>query len=149
MEYTGLDMELVAFDFNEALHAEKNIKCKIDTDIKFEILENKLYLFTVDLQYFKLENRLEPLASIRATLKVNVDYEKRDVESSECVLFSIKTLFRFICFQFYQKLTPINLRHFYIPIPTDKQIFYAAYLAIKADLQLLEFDANGRYRVSM
>lgn len=143
MDYKGLSIETNAFEFNDQLH-DSAARYELDFDIEAKIYSN-IIVSTLDMQYYKSNDRLMPLASLRTTLKFWVDIAANDIQSAEKVLFVAKTQHRFTCFTLYQKLNAKKISGFYLPTPTDKE-FFAAVKTV--NLAALEFDMNGKYPVS-
>ena len=145
MEYIALSIETNAFEFYEQLHMINGSECEVDFDFNVRLRPN-MFAVEIDMQYYRSIERLSPLASVRATLKFWTQFEQGNVSSGEKLLFAVKTLHRHTCFLLYQRLKSTNITGFYLPTPTDQELFSS----VKSKSMVnLEFDETGRYFIGL
>ena len=145
MEFKGLAIQTDAFEFNERLHVGSHDKCEVDFDLSLKIFNGQI-VSVMDMQYYRANERLTPLASLRTTLKLWVGPNSKDEACSERVLFSLRTQHRYTCFILYQKLKPKNFEHFFLPTPSDEEFFRIVKSSVMADLI---FNKQGMYKVGL
>lgn len=145
MEYKGLAIQTEAFELNESLHINNTEKCEVDFDLSIKIYNGQI-VSLMDMQYYRVNDRLTPLASLRTSVKIWAAPNIPDESTSERVLFSLKMQHRYSCFILYQKLKPLKLQHFYLPIPSDAELFKVVKSQSMVDLA---FDMEGRYKISI
>jgi hypothetical protein len=144
MKYKGLAVQMEAFEFSEDLHVTNANECEVDFDLNVKVLNGQI-VSMMDMQYYRTQSPLTPLASLRTSMKLWVSPNIPDVSCSERVLYSLKMQHRYSCFMLYQKLKPLNLQNFYLPTPSDEDFFKVVKSQTMADLI---FDVNGKYTVS-
>jgi len=145
MHYKGLSIETNAVEFREQLHNVNEAECEADFNLDVR-LQATIIVVSLDMQYYRTNQRLTPIASTRTTLKFWTNFEPNSVVCSEKLLFAVKTLHRFTCFLLFQKLTERGIQGVYLPTPTDQELYQAT---TSNALVKLAFDEHGRYPIGL
>lgn len=106
-------------------------------------IDNNLASSQIEMTYYKSENLQLPLAYLKTTLKFWVKQSNIDVETTERILFSIKSQSSFMIFMLYQKFNSLEIQNYHLISQPDKK-FYDV-VAGEIDLATLEFDEAGNY----
>ena len=145
MDFKALSIQTEAIEFKEGLHLASTDKCEVDFDLKVKAYKGQI-VSVMDMQYYRINERLTPLASLRTILKFWVDENIKDIYCSERILFSLKTQHRFTSFVVQQKLKENNIDNFNLPTPTDEEFFRVVH---SVEMAPLEFDNLGSYMIKL